>query len=617
MYKYWMISLFFVLIMPVPMADANQLDGHDSPYLAMHGKDPVEWQGWSESVMSRAVDENKLVFVSIGYFSCHWCHVMQRESYQNADIARQLNGHFISVKVDRELNPDLDAYLIDFVTRTRGFAGWPLNVFLTPDGYPLVGFTYLPSDRFLALLQELQQQWEQSPDYLKQVAARAAQAMQGVQLKPEPEIKADDVKQYESIFVSQALELADDMSGGFGEQSKFPMVPYMNGLLRAYQSSPDPAVRKLLNTTLDNMATQGMRDHLGGGFFRYTVDPGWQTPHFEKMLYDNALLSLLYLRAAKILNRPDYEQVARDTLDFMVTEMLGSAGAMVSSFSAIDNNNVEGGYYLWQVATLEELLSDKELALVKGMWGMQGPAEMEAGHLPRLNGKLDDVAKSLNIELKDAEQIFSSARKKLLEVRKKRTLPVDNKYLAALNGLALSALTEGAKLEGGDKYARAAKRVHDYLVNILWDGKRLWRAKGKSGELGQAGLEDYAFVAQGLLAWFKFNVDKDLKVDKDYILVERLVEDAWNRFHDQRGWRLSDQTLLPSGYGVPMMEEGSLPSPSAVLINVSIELDRQAKNRKFTTRILTGLNSGHSQLRKVAFDYPSQVAVLAKYFTEN
>ena len=621
MFKFQLKSLIFILIFtlwfPTAGLAGNQLDGHDSPYLAMHGEDPVAWQGWTANALAQAKKGNKLIFVSIGYFSCHWCHVMQRESFQNTDVAKQLNENFISVKVDRELNPDLDAYLIDFVTRTRGSAGWPLNVFLTPEGYPLVGFTYLPADRFLALLQELQQQWLQAPDYFKQAAARAAEAMEGVLLKPEPELKAADVKQYESVYVIQALELADEMSGGFGEQTKFPMVPHMDSLLSAYQRNPNPAVKNLLTITLDNMAMQGMRDHLGGGFYRYTVDPGWQIPHFEKMLYDNALLVPLYLRAANILDRPDYESVARNTLDFMISEMMGPTGAMVSSFSAIDNNNVEGGYYLWQQETLSKLLNSEELKLVNSLWGMQGHAELEAGHLPRINRTLVDAAKISNMELATAENVLISARKKLLKAREKRVLPVDDKYLAAWNGLALNALVEGAKLKGGEKYRQAASKIRDYLVNVLWDGTRLKRAKGKSGELGQAGLEDYAFVAQGLLAWAKLNNEKTLKTDKDFQFVKRLVDDGWKRFHDQTGWRLSDQTLLPSGYGVPMMEESPLPSPSAVLLDVSIELARLTNNQELATKVRENLQAGHTQLTQVAFDYPSQVSLLVKYFQIN
>jgi uncharacterized protein YyaL (SSP411 family) len=607
------ITLFFVILLPLPVMAGNQLGGHDSPYLAMHGNDPVDWQSWSAEVLARAKKENKLVFVSIGYFSCHWCHVMQRESYSNKKIAKILNENFISVKVDRELNPALDAYLIDFVTRTRGSAGWPLNVFLTPEGHPLVGMTYLPADRFMALLQDLQSKWQLSPAYYKQAASRAARDMAGKAAKPEQALSKQNAERYEFILISQALQLADEMSGGFGQQTKFPMVPQLNGLLNAYKRNSNPRVKKILVTTLDSMSTQGLRDHLGGGFYRYTVDPGWQNPHFEKMLYDNALLAHLYLRASKILNRPDYEAVARETLDFMISEMLGPKGAMVASFSAVDDANVEGGYYLWENETLTKILNANELKLLKQLWGIEGHSNFEAGHLPRLQATLSESAKELKLDDREVQSLYDSARKKLLKARSLRKLPVDGKYLAAWNGLALRALVEGAKLEGGEKYKLAAKKIRDYFVNILWDGERLWRARGNSGELGQAGLEDYAFGAQGLLAWAQ--LVEDVPDGADFQLAKRWINDAWARFYDKTGWRLSDQTLLPTGYGVPFLDESPLPSPSAVLLHISDTLAKQTGDKVLKEKVNSGMNAGHSQLTQVAFDYPTQVSTLIDFST--
>jgi uncharacterized protein YyaL (SSP411 family) len=605
------ITLFFIIFLPSPLMAGNQLGGHDSSYLAMHGDDPVDWQSWTADVLVQAKKENKLVFVSIGYFSCHWCHVMQRESYSNKEIAKQLNDNFISVKVDRELNPALDAYLIDFVTRTRGSAGWPLNVFLTPEGHPLVGMTYLPAEQFMALLQDLHSKWQQSPVYYKQAAARAARDMAGKAAKPEPPLSKENAERYEFILINQALQLTDEMSGGFGQQTKFPMVPQLESLLGAYERNQNSKLKKVLVTTLDNMATQGLRDHLGGGFYRYTVDPGWQNPHFEKMLYDNALLAHLYLRASKIFSRPDYEVVARETLDFMILEMLKPKEAMVASFSAVDNTNVEGGYYLWENETLTKILNAKELNLLKQLWGMEGHSDFEAGHLPRLQATLSDAAKKLKLDSNEAKKLFDSARKKLLKERSHRKLPVDDKYLAAWNGLALVALVEGAKLKGGEKYKIAAKQIRDYFVNILWDGKRLWRAKGKSGELGQAGLEDYAFGAQGLLAWAQ--LVENTPDAKDFRLAKRWVDDAWVRFYDKTGWRLSDQTLLPTGYGVPFLDESPLPSPSAVLLHVSDILVKQTGDKTLKENVNSGMSAGHSQLKQVAFDYPTQVSTLVGY----
>jgi uncharacterized protein YyaL (SSP411 family) len=589
---------------------ANQLAGHGSPYLAMHGNDPVAWQDWSAEVLAQAKKQNKLLFVSIGYFSCHWCHVMQRESFSDRQVADILNADFISVKVDRELNPALDSYLLDFVARTRGSAGWPLNVFLTPDGHPLVGMVYLPKDRFVSLLNDLQQQWQQAPLYLMQAAAKAAAEMKGEPVKADPPLKPGEAQRYQTILVQQALQLGDEMDGGFGEQTKFPMVPQLDALLSAYQRHPLPQLKTFLMLTLERMATQGMRDHLAGGFFRYTTDPDWQTPHFEKMLYDNALLSSLYLRAATILEYPKYELVARDTLDFMLDNMRGKQGAMIASFSAIDDKGVEGGYYLWETETLQANLSPTEYALVKTIWGLEGQSSFEAGYLPRVHMSLQEAADKLQLNKMQAQQYFQSALQKLLAERSRRVLPADEKHLTAWNGLALNTFVQAARLADGEKYRQAAQGVRDYLVNSLWQDNRLYRAKnqgkGKNGELGQAGLEDYAFAAQGLLAWAELTTNEN-----DFQLAARWVKDAWRRFHDDTGWLLSDQTLLPSGFGVPLLDEGPLPSPAAVLLQLSENIARHNQDKMLSARVKQALTAGHTQLQQVAFDYPSQVRLLA------
>ena len=604
---YVLMAMVLLAIVAKP-ALANELGKHDSPYLAMHGDDPVEWYTWSAEVLARAKKQNKLLLVSVGYFACHWCHVMQRETYRDPQVARLLNAHFISVKVDRELNPALDAYLIDFVRRTRGVAGWPLNVFLTPEGHPLVGLTYLPKDRFFTLLTDLQEQWQQVPARLAQTAARAVMAIRDEPVKPDSVLKPGDGQRYEAVLVQQALQLGDEMDGGFGEQSKFPMAPQLDALLSAYERNAMPSLKAFLTLTLDRMATQGMRDHLGGGFYRYTTDPGWQTPHFEKMLYDNALLSSVYLRAAKIFKRADYEAVARDTLDFMLDNMRGPQGALVASFSAVDADSEEGGYYLWENETLLEVLTREEYRLIKMMWGLEGHADFAVGYLPRVQMPLNEVARQLKINKDLAQKYYQSAREKLLNVRAHRNLPVDDKLLAAWNGLALTALVDAAKLPDGEKYRRAAKDVRDYLLNTLWDGRRLLRAKGRRGELGQAGLEDYVFAAQGLLAWAGLT-----NSDDDFQLAARWVNDAWRRFYRDTGWLLSDQTLLPSSFGVAILDESPLPSPSSALLKLSLAIAQRRGDEALMARTKQVLAAGHTQLQQVAFDYPSQVMLLAEW----
>ncbi len=322
--------LIGILAAPIWMSVANaaprlenQLANHASPYLALHAGDPVKWQDWTPAVIKLARQQKKLVYLSIGYFSCHWCHVMQRESYRNPEIARFLNKHFIPVKVDRELEPALDAHLIEFAEQTQGVAGWPLNVFLTPEGYPLYAVLYMPPKEFQQVLVKLQKLWQQDSASLAKLARQAVDEGKG---PGKPVLNASLVKTYANKIVETSFTRRDLFHGGFGEQSKFPSVPQLDFLLARYQRQPDSKLKNFLQHTLDQMMRNGLYDHLGGGFFRYTVDPGWRMPHFEKMLYDNALMARLYLRAGTLWQRDDYLRIATETLLFMQKVMRRPGG---------------------------------------------------------------------------------------------------------------------------------------------------------------------------------------------------------------------------------------------------------------------------------------------------
>ncbi|MCK5385924.1 MAG: thioredoxin domain-containing protein, partial [Gammaproteobacteria bacterium] len=283
------IFFLFISLAVTFSADAapfnNTLKNHASPYLALHGTDPVAWQEWNKETVARAKREGKLIYVSSGYFSCHWCHVMQRESYKNAEVAQILNKYFIPVKVDREINSALDSHLIDFVERTQGRAGWPLNVFVTPDGYPLVGMTYVPTNNFIEILNNLKTRWQLERAVLEDIAKSATNELSTAVAEGSENIADGLAKEYLKRFLLQADTMADDMSGGFGQQNKFPSYPQLNLMLMAYENTPEKPFKQFLLLTLNKMASQGLYDQLGGGFFRYTVDPIWQVPHFEKMLY--------------------------------------------------------------------------------------------------------------------------------------------------------------------------------------------------------------------------------------------------------------------------------------------------------------------------------------------
>ena len=560
------LILFYLLILPGIAAGARgPLADNISPYLDMHADDPVQWRLWSDEVLQQARRENKLIFISSGYFACHWCHVMQRESFRNEAVAALLNQMTIPVKIDRELLPELDAALVAFVEQTRGAAGWPLNVFLTPEGYPLVGTVYLSPDEFVAFVEKLKQRWNSDSEMLAGLARRAAKQ----ELKPLPRASVIPLPKLMAALrhrFSEAIRLQGDfLEGGVGDGAKFPETPLLEALLD--QSASDETFKAITILTLEQMSSQGLRDHLGGGFFRYTVDPGWQQPHFEKMLYDNAQLARLYLRAAKVLKSPAYRDTALETLDFMLREMWHRDGAFIASLSAVDEVGVEGGYYLWTHEQLQAELSEQQYRMLNIAWSFHGTAEWEAGllALPLLSAQ--EVAERLTMPLATVQQQLRDVMQTLLRVRQQRSLPRDEKRLAGWNGLALSALSEA--INAKTQYRRAGKVVRDYL-HTLWDGKRLWRLHAVDGIPGA--LEDYVYVAQGLLDWASASGDRD-----SHELAVKLVDVAWQRFHDERGWHRGEGEAVrlfsrPSA----MLGDEQLPSASALWLRLNRMLGRQA-----------------------------------------
>lgn len=601
-------SLFGLLALngPVHAELRNQLSGAPSPYLTMHAEDPVAWQTWGSEVLERARREGKLVFVSSGYFSCHWCHVMQRESYADPQIAALLNRYFIPVKIDRELDPALDARLIDFVERTRGHSGWPLNAFITPAGYPLVGMVYLPPDEFRALLQRLAARWERERPELEELAAAATAELQpAVPASGPPPVNART--RARDALLEATWQLADEFEGGFGQQTKFPSVPQLAVLLELQEHSPEPRLEAFLRLTLDRMADGGLRDHLGGGFFRYVVDPGWRLPHFEKMLYDNALLAELYLEAGRVFGDPAYTRVGLDTLEFMLREFSAPGGGFIASLSAVDASGEEGAYYLWEEAELRELLDPELYRLAAVLWGLAGPAEHEAGyHLVRKIG-VEEAAAELG---RSRDTVLSQAgriRAILRAARAQRALPRDTKRVAAWNGLVLSALVAGARAAPeAPRWREAAGALRDFIVGELWTGEDLLRTPEKAG--GRVALEDYAYVARGLWHWAEF-----AQSSQDRQLAVRLVNGGWRRFYDQAGgWRLDESILLKYGLNGAPAADGPMPSPSAVLVRLSLSLGERLNLPPLVRRAEAALHSDAAEVLAEPFWHATGVTAVIK-----
>ena len=596
------VCLWLALVSPT-QALTNQLGSHPSPYLALHGDDPVAWQVWSESVFEKARQENKLVYVSVGYFSCHWCHVMQRESYRNPQIAQMLNRDFLPVKVDRELQPALDETLMDFVRKTQGRGGWPLNVFLTPEGYPLYAVLYLPPDSFAKVIRQLDAIWREDSEHLTAMARPV-----GSDDFPDSAGQVDPV-QVASLgksFEKMALSFADTFEGGFGDQSRFPHVPQLEYLLDRYQHRASAPVREVLKSSLDAMAWRGLRDHVDGGFFRYTVDPGWSQPHFEKMLYDNAQLASLYLRAGQVLQREDYIEVGLSTLDFMADHMLSDNGAMVASLSAIDAQGREGAYYLFDLETLQRTLHKDELEVLRTTWSLDGPAPFEEGYLLVSQLPLNQVANTLGRPLADVRTLLAGAMAKLRTLRRARGLPVDDKQLAGWNALALQAFVAASVQTGAARYANIARGIKTYLEQTLWRDGTLYRAIANDGPLGVVALADYAYLARAFLDFARWSQDS-----ADFRLATEVAKAGWRDFRVANGWRREPGRALAESGLHEIFSDDSLPAPDAVLAKVSLQLARAGADPALSRWARVMLDRAYDTVAQDPFSHGSRLAALA------
>lgn len=562
----------------------NQLAHHPSPYLALHGSDPVAWQEWNADTVARAKRENKLLFVSVGYYACHWCHVMQRESYKNREIADLLNRDFIPVKVDRELNTGLDDALQEFSARLMKVSGWPLNAFVTPEGYPAFVVLYAPPEDFRKVTVRLAERWRADSAGVKRLAQEANPPdRQELQRQT---LTAAQLARWESGFLQQLRGEADELRGGFGEVSKFPMAPQLALALELQAARPDPKLESFLRLTFDQMAARGLMDHVNGGFFRYTTDPGWETPHFEKMIYDNAQLATLYLRAAQVLKEPHYRTVALRTVDFMLDTLAAPEGGFYASTSAVDEEGREGAYYLWGRDELKRLLSDAEFAAARRVWKLDAAAPFDLGYLPA-----EWVAPT-----RAEAPLLQTAAARLKLARKNELLPRDDKRNAGLNGLALSALAAAMRAE--PRYRKAAADTYRFVRTQMMGADGLYKSMAKGKKLAGAELEDYAFVARGLLDYAEAAGVEEARKD-----ALKLAQAAWTQFANVQGWRREKQALLATVRPEAALADGPVASPSAVLIMTSLRLDDADMNR----RAREALQWHSSAMGNDPFSYPTQV----------
>jgi uncharacterized protein YyaL (SSP411 family) len=595
-YLAMLAGLCAVLMVPGPRgAQASALDlrnemaDSDSPYLILHAKDPVKWQTWSKETLALARKSRRLLYVSDGYYACLWCHVMQRESYRNLRIAAYLNAHFIPVKVDRELNEGLDDALQDFAAAVIRQGGWPLNAFVTPEGYPLTVVLYQPPADFLETLMRVEASWTADAAKLSALAKAAVPEVPQVTEKP---YGAGEKQALVDAFIKQSMAEADTLEGGFGEAAKFPHVPQLRLLLEWQSKMPDQQLAKWLRLTLDAMAGRGMRDHVNGGFFRYTTDPGWTVPHFEKMLYDNAQLSMLYLRAAQVMKDPEYGAVARSTLDFMLAFLHDQeSGGFYSSISAVDESGKDGAFYLWSREEIRTALPPEEFALARRIWKLDQPSPFNSGDYLPANYVQPDVAE---------QKLLRDAYARLASKRDGNDLPRDRKMLTGLNGLTLSAFSMASSYD--PRYRQAAQQLARFMQS-QWRNGLLDKGRFGNRTLQDGELEDYAYGAAGLLDYAEAFSDKPARQ-----LAAQWAAQAWKLFAGSKGWKSERVSLLKSMQSQAILEDGATPSPSAALIAVSLKLGKDGSGLyKFAGK---ALNWRDREFSLDPFAYPTQLGLI-------
>ncbi|MBT8200641.1 MAG: thioredoxin domain-containing protein [Acidimicrobiia bacterium] len=512
---------------------SNRLAHESSPYLLQHKDNPVDWYPWGSEALDRAKQEDRPILLSVGYAACHWCHVMERESFENPTIAELMNRWFVNIKVDREERPDIDSIYMTALQALAGHGGWPMTVFATPEGKPFFAGTYYPpEDRpghagFPRVLASVAEAWEHRRSDLEDQAAHLTAAV-GKAVSP-------DLARVEPSALEKAyrihLENLDSVYGGFGGAPKFPQPPNLEFLLRVGSREWAPEAWNALTLTLGKMADGGIYDHLGGGFARYAVDRIWLVPHFEKMLYDNANLSRLYLRAGQVADRDDFLHVAQETLDYILDDLGLPDGGFATSEDA-DSEGEEGKFYVFSASEFANIVGD-HADLLAGYFGVTPEGNFEGNNILHRAIAVEDLATSAGLSTAVIGSVIAEAKQALLETRNRRVRPgLDDKVVVAWNGLAIRALAEaGAVLDRPD-YLAAAERNARFILDQCRraDGRlyRTWR-QGTPGPL--AVLEDYGGYALGLLTLYQATGDTTW-----YQEAESLIDEMLHLFRDDAGF---------------------------------------------------------------------------------
>ena len=516
----------------------NRLIEQSSPYLQQHAHNPVNWYPWSDEAFERAKRENKPIFLSVGYSTCHWCHVMERESFEDEEIAAFLNRHFIAIKVDREERPDIDSVYMTAVNILTGRGGWPMTVIMTPDKEPFFGGTYFPPragvrGSRIGLTEVLTQTLGRYTNEPQQVVARAQELSQRVEqaaaLQAGPGVPSDKVIAVAAQNLARGFDRVD---GGFSGAPKFPQPSRLLLLLRYARRASDPGATAMVSITLDKMAAGGIYDHVGGGFHRYSTDAQWLVPHFEKMLYDNAQLASVYLEAWQHTSDTSYQRIAREILDYVAREMTAPTGGFYSATDADSptpsGHDEEGWFFTWTPAELEALLGPEDTAVVSAAYGVTPRGNFEGRNILHRVKSDREVGAELKLSPQRVAEVWKSARATLYEARALRPPPIrDEKIIAAWNGMMISAFAQAGWMLDEPRYTAAAARAAEFVLGSMRAEDGSLVRTYRDGKLGSASfLDDYAFMvtacldlyeATGEVAWLERAIELQTDQDARYV----------------------------------------------------------------------------------------------------
>jgi uncharacterized protein YyaL (SSP411 family) len=588
----------------------NRLAGEASPYLLQHAHNPVDWYPWGEEAFARARAEDKPVLVSIGYAACHWCHVMERESFEDPDTAALMNEHFVSIKVDREERPDVDAIYMDAVQALTGRGGWPLTAFLTPEGRPFYAGTYYPSEdrhgtpSFRRILTAIAETWRERRDEVETQGRRLVGTISRSALRPSAEPLSNAIVTDAFTTLRRAF---DARWGGFGTAPKFPQPMTLEFLLRAHLSGRSEAL-DVLTTTLDRMAAGGVHDQVGGGFHRYSVDERWHVPHFEKMLYDNAQLLRLYTRSWQVTGRETYRRVAIETGDYLLREMRQPEGGFSSSQDA-DSEGIEGAFFVWTYDDLTALVGPAvatALGVVPGGNWEGGTNVLWRPH------PIEAVAAELDVDEERLRRDVDEARRRLFQERERRVRPAtDDKVVAAWNGLAIGGLAEAGRVFEREDFLDAAVHAATFVLEAMRDGEgrllRSWRA-GRPGPRGFA--DDHALLAEALLALHETTFEL-----RWFRAARGLCEELLRSFGDRDGGGFFQSAQDAESLVVRPKDvfDDAVPSGNSAAAGVLLRLSRLTGEARYEDAAASALRVVRGALAQAPMGFGHALCVLDEY----